>query len=115
MMVFVSNNDLPLNSLDKYHDCTFEDYERLVREIKAQPVGTPLPDPLPVAYFWLSQEFGYVQSQTLEVGRGCAYVYLKLLRSDSPFGNRDGNVISLRYIHLEGYYGPQSFPTVSLA
>ncbi|KAJ1917815.1 hypothetical protein H4219_003006, partial [Mycoemilia scoparia] len=136
-MIFVSNTNHSIDSLDIYDNFTFHDYEKLVCDIKKRGIGKdkkPLPDPLPVAYFWLSEEIGYSQTQTLKSGRGCAYVYIKLLRPcwntemdyELPYGrrgsaarsrrtNRPPENISLEYIEFKGHFGPRSFPTATLA
>ncbi|KAJ2891559.1 hypothetical protein IWW38_003568 [Coemansia aciculifera] len=102
LMVFASSRRYGLDELSKYDGFTFADYEQLARSVK--DLSGRLPDPLPVAFFWLTHEDKYRQIQVLPRGVNCKYLYVKLLCSD-----RTNQKMGIRNFRVYGWSGPRSF------
>ncbi|KAJ2488624.1 hypothetical protein IWW37_004646 [Coemansia sp. RSA 2050] len=107
LMVFASNRRCCLDELDKYDDYTFAQYENLVRDIKSHP--DTLTDPVPVAYFWLAYEDGYMQIQILPRGVSCKYLYLVMLRGESA-----NKAMGLKTFRVYGWSGSRAFSEVMI-
>ncbi|KAJ1962875.1 hypothetical protein GGI12_002387 [Dipsacomyces acuminosporus] len=109
LMVFASSRRCGFSELAKYDNFTFAKYEALVRKIERRGQKVKLDDPLPIAYFWLSEEDRYKQMQALPQGKACKYIYIKMLRGHQP-----GQAMSLRHIRVFGWTGPCSFSEASI-
>ncbi|KAJ2103816.1 hypothetical protein GGI09_000456 [Coemansia sp. S100] len=107
LMVFASNRRCSLEELSKYDDFTFAQYEQLAREIKSHP--DHLPDPTPIAYFWLAYEDRYKQMQVLPRGVTCKYLYVVMLRSD-----RVDQSMGLQTFRVYGWSGARAFSEVTM-
>ncbi|KAI8325509.1 hypothetical protein GQ54DRAFT_295347 [Martensiomyces pterosporus] len=109
LMVFASSRRCSFSELARYDDYTFAKYEKLAKRIERLGNNASLDDPLPIAYFWLSEEEGYKQLQCLPQGKACKYVYVKMLRGQVP-----GQPMSLRLIRIFGWQGPRSFSEAAI-
>ncbi|KAJ2401295.1 hypothetical protein GGI23_001495 [Coemansia sp. RSA 2559] len=107
LMVFASSKRCHFSEFTRYDGYTFEKYERLVSRVEKGRVA--LNDPIPVAYFWLSEEEEYQQMQILPHGVCCKYLYLKLLR-----GRSSNQRMSLRFIRVFGWNGPRAFAETTI-
>ncbi|KAJ2747363.1 hypothetical protein GGI20_000614 [Coemansia sp. BCRC 34301] len=107
VMVLASSRRCNLDELKKYDGFTFSHYEQLAHLIKSQ--SGHLPDPLPIAYFWLSFEDNYSQIQVLSRGISCKYLYVKMLR-----GARAGQKMGLRSLRVFGWSGVRPFAETAL-
>ncbi|KAJ1993947.1 hypothetical protein GGI25_001847 [Coemansia spiralis] len=104
LMVFASTRRCSFDELSRFDDFTFAKYEQA-----AMNGGFGLAEPLPIAYFWLSEEEEYHQLQILPQGVCCKYLYLKLLR-----GMRPSRLMSLRLVRVYGWSGSRAFSDTTI-
>ncbi|KAJ2854817.1 hypothetical protein J3B02_002489, partial [Coemansia erecta] len=111
IMVFASSRRCSFAELKKYDNYTFAKYEKLSARLGAKnEKGMEIPDPRPIAYFWLEFEESYKQLQLLPQGVTCRYLYFKLIR-----GLSNSKVMSLRSIRVYGWdSGPRAFAESAL-
>ncbi|KAJ2875969.1 hypothetical protein GGH93_001174 [Coemansia aciculifera] len=107
LMVFASNRRCSLEELSKYDDFTFAQYEMLAQDIKSHP--DHLPDPMPIAYFWLAYEDRYKQIQILPRGVTCKHLYVVMLR-----GDRVNQAMGLQTFRVYGWSGARAFSEVTI-
>ncbi|KAJ2557984.1 hypothetical protein EV175_001026 [Coemansia sp. RSA 1933] len=106
LMVFASSRRCNFSEFARYNGYTFEKYERLAAKVAS---GGTVKDPIPIAYFWLSEEEEYQQMQILPHGVCCKYLYLKLLR-----GRSSNQRMSLRLVRVFGWNGPRAFAEATM-
>ncbi|KAJ2390811.1 hypothetical protein GGI05_003122 [Coemansia sp. RSA 2603] len=110
-MVFASSRRLNFSELRKYDNFTFAQYESLSKQIGIETAkGNHIPDPRPIAYFWMEYEESYKQLQILPQGITCRYLYIKMIR-----GRGDNKAMSLKYIRVYGWDGPRAFSESALS
>ncbi|KAJ1837190.1 hypothetical protein LPJ73_007482 [Coemansia sp. RSA 2703] len=111
LMVFASSRRLNFSELRKYDNFTFAQYESLSKQIGIETAkGKHIPDPRPIAYFWMEYEESYKQLQILPQGITCRYLYIKMIR-----GRGDNKAMSLKYIRVYGWDGPRAFSESALS
>ncbi|KAJ2520367.1 hypothetical protein GGI11_002314 [Coemansia sp. RSA 2049] len=110
LMAFASSRRCTFSEFARYDDFTFEKYERLASKFQGNGAGhLPVDDPVPIAYFWLSEEEEYQQLQILPQGMCCRFLYLKLLRGRAP-----NQRMSLRLVRVFGWCGPRAFAETTI-
>ncbi|KAJ2235207.1 hypothetical protein H4R99_001462 [Coemansia sp. RSA 1722] len=110
IMVFASSRRCNFAELKQYDNYTFAQYEKLSANLGAKnKSGMEIPDPRPIAYFWLEHEESYKQLQLLPQGVTCKYLYFKMLR-----GPKNSKVMSLRTVRVYGWDGPRAFSESAL-